>query len=95
MLLVMGGGHFQEVDAALAVVQRLLDDLTACGQHEVAYEIARAQFAASVRASWPANLSAVADAIDRAVAQPELAISDDQREELRHAADALRSVPHP
>jgi hypothetical protein len=95
MLLGMGGGHPLDVDAALAAVQRLLDDLTARGQHEVAYDIARAQFAASVRASFPANLSAVATALERALANAALGIPEEQREELRRVADALRSVPHP
>jgi hypothetical protein len=89
------GGDSGDVDAALAAVQRVLDDLSARGQHEAAYEIARAQFAASVRASWPANLSAIATAIDRALADSGLMLPDAQREELRRAANALRSVPHP
>jgi hypothetical protein len=86
------------VEGALATVQRVLDALTARagrGQHEAAYEIARAQFAASVRASWPANLSAVAQAIERALADAAVAIPDEERDALRRAADVLRAVPHP
>jgi hypothetical protein len=83
------------VEAALATLQRVLDDLTARGQHEAAFQLARAQFSASVRASWPANLSAVAHAIDHALGDPTVAIPAEDREELRRAADVLRSVPHP
>jgi hypothetical protein len=83
------------VEGALATVQRVLDALTGRGQHEAAYEIARAQFAASVRASWPANLSAVAQAIERALGDAAVAIPDEERDALRRAADILRAVPHP
>lgn len=82
------------VDAALATVQRVLDALTARGQHDAAFEIARAQFSASVRASWPANLSAVAQAIERALADASVAIPEDERDALREAAAVLREVPH-
>jgi len=84
-----------EVDRALAVVQRTLDRLTARGQHDAAFQIARAQFAASVRASWPGNLSSVAAMIDRALGDAKLALADDEREELRRAGEVLRAVPHP
>jgi len=83
------------IDLALATVQRALDRLTAGGQHEAAFEIARAQFAASVRASWPANLAALSSALDRALAEGAACLSDGEREELRRAADVLRAVPHP
>jgi hypothetical protein len=83
------------IEQALATVQRALDRLTARGQHETAFEIARAQFAASVRASWPANLSAVSAALDRALEQDAVSLTDVEREELRRAADVLRAVPHP
>jgi hypothetical protein len=94
MLEVMGGDP-QAIDEALAAVQRALDSLTARGQHEAAFQIAKAQFSASVRASWPGNLSAVASAIDRVLALPALALTDGERAELVHAADVLRAVPHP
>lgn len=88
------GGDVSEVSRALSVVQGLLDRLTARGQHAAAFEIARAQFSASVRASWPANLSAVAAAIEKAVAEGGAALTPAEIEELRGAADVLRRVPH-
>ena len=84
-----------QVGQALSKVQKMLDRLTARGQHAAAFEIARAQFSASVRASWPANLSAVASAIDKAIADGGAALTDDERQELREAAEVLRKVPHP
>jgi hypothetical protein len=98
MLSGMGAGELSPsaVDEALSAVQRTLDRLTQRGQHDAAFEIARAQFSASMRASWPGNLSAVASAIDRALGEGKLAsLSDGEREELRRAADVLRAVPHP
>jgi hypothetical protein len=91
----MGGGEAEAVGEALARVQALLDKLTAEGKHKEAFAIARAQFSASVRASWPANLSAVAAAIDKALADAGDSLSEEDRAELRGAADTLRKVPHP
>jgi hypothetical protein len=85
----------KEIESALATVQRTLDRLTTTGQHQPAFDIARAQFAASVRASWPANVTAIAAAIDRALGQDGLTLSDSDRDELRRAADVLRSVDQP
>jgi transcriptional regulator of acetoin/glycerol metabolism len=87
-------GDTDEVTAALQKVQQLLDRLTARGQHDAAFEIARAQFSASMRASWPANLSGLAAAIEKAVADGGTALSDQEREELRAAAAVLKSVKH-
>ena len=94
MLPVMGRDP-NEIESALATVRRALDRLTTSGQHEPAFDIARAQFAASVRASWPANVAAIAAAIDRALAHEGLTLSDTDRDELRRAADVLRSVDQP
>jgi hypothetical protein len=89
------GPSAEGVGQALTKVQSLLDRLTARGQHAAAFEIARAQFAASVRASWPANLSAVAAAIDKALADGKAVLTAEERDELKEAADILRHVPHP
>lgn len=86
------GGDLRAVDGALAVIRLSLDRLTARGAVGPAFDIARAQFAASIRASWPTNLSAIASAIDRALAEEELALSDNERAELRAAADVVRGA---
>jgi hypothetical protein len=88
----------REIEVALATVRRTLDRLVSSGNGggpETAFEIARAQFAASVRASWPANLGPLAAAIDRALAQEGLPLTDSDRDELRRAADVLREVEQP
>jgi transcriptional regulator of acetoin/glycerol metabolism len=83
-----------EMDA-LSKVQALLDRLTAEGKHKEAFAIARAQFSASVRASWPGNLRAVASAIDKALADAGDSLGEADRADLRSAAETLRKVPHP
>jgi hypothetical protein len=88
-------GDVDAVAEALTRVQALLDKLTGEGKHKEAFAIARAQFSASVRASWPANLSAVAGAIDKAIADAGDSLSEADRGELRAAAETLRNVPHP
>jgi hypothetical protein len=87
-------GDTEAVSRALQKVQALLDRLTARGQHQAAFEIARAQFSASMRASWPANLSGLAAAIEKAIADEGSALTDEEREELRGAAAVLKTVRH-
>lgn len=82
------------LDKALSDVRRALDRLTASGQNEPAFAIARAQFAASIRASWPANLTALANAIDRALAETGGVFSAEEQADLRDAANLFRSVTH-
>ena len=89
------GDDPKPVDEALVTVQRALDRLTALGHHAAAFDIARAQFSASVRASWPANLSGVAEAIDAVLADADIALSAEDRAELCRAVEVLRSAPHP
>jgi hypothetical protein len=91
------GDDPKAVDNALAVVQRTLDSLLAggaAGKHAAAFEIARAQFSASIRASWPANLAGVASAIERALADAELDLSATERQDLSGAVKVLRAVSH-
>lgn len=88
-------GEAEAVGEALTKVQALLDRLTAEGKHKEAFAIARAQFSASVRASWPANLSAVAMAIEKALTDAGDSLTEADRAELRGAAETLRKVPHP
>lgn len=82
------------LDEALSNVRRALDRLMESGHDEPAFTIARAQFTASIRASWPANLTALANAIDHALADAGSALSHEEQEELRHAASIFRSVTH-
>ncbi len=85
----------RSLDEALGIVQRMLDRLTQRGQHDTAFDIARAQFSASMRASWPGNLSSIAKAIDAALAEGKLDLDEEERAQLRRAAELLRTVPHP
>lgn len=82
------------LDRALANVRRALDRLTESGHAEPAFAIARAQFAASIRASFPANLTALANAIDQALGEASSALSAEEQDELRDAASIFRSVAH-
>jgi hypothetical protein len=88
------GGEADAVSQALQTVQALLDRLTARGQHQAAFDIARAQFSASMRASWPANLSGLAAAIEKAIADEGSALTEAERQELQGAVAVLKSVKH-
>src|SRR6266581_9047484 len=48
-----------EVEGALAVVQRVHDALTTRGNDQAAFDLAKAQYSASIRTSWPGNLSSL------------------------------------
>ena len=79
------------IEAALAAVQRTLDALTARGCTEAAFEIARLQFASSIRASWPGNLLPLADALEGLRTREGVTLSADELREATEAAASLRS----
>jgi hypothetical protein len=83
------------IDAALKSVQRTLDRLIARGQETTAFEVARAQFRASVRASWPGNVSTLVGLLSKVEEDAQSKLDDAERAELRAALDVLRNVAHP
>jgi hypothetical protein len=93
----MGGDapSFAAVEAALAAVQKTLDRLTALGHDAQAFELARAQFAASLRSSWPGNLSTLTSHLERVAKDTTLALTADERRDLETAIAVLSSVKHP
>jgi hypothetical protein len=86
---------FAELHEALVTVQRVLDRLTEMGKNEAAFSIAQAQFAATLRTSFPANLGALARAIDDALAKGDLGLTGEELGALRRAADVLKTSEHP
>jgi hypothetical protein len=89
------GVSLSEIEAALATVQSTLDRLTQEGHDEAAFELARAQYAASIRSSWPGNLSSLVGAIEKILGNGALKLTEDERARLSRAADAFRRVQHP
>jgi hypothetical protein len=83
-----------EIDRAMAVVQRTLDLLLSRGQPTAAFEVARAQFRASVRASWPGNVGGVVRLLSDVERDATSKLDEAERAELRRALDVLRSVAH-
>lgn len=90
----MTGVGLAEVEVALAIVQRTLDKLTARGCDKAAFNLARAQYAASIRNSWPANLSGVAVALRKVADDPDVNLDEAERKDLASAADTFASVKH-
>jgi ferric-dicitrate binding protein FerR (iron transport regulator) len=89
------GPSFPDIEAALATVQKTLDRLTAAGHDEAAFDLARAQFSASMRSSWPGNLSTLVGSLEAVAANATLKLTEEQRAELRTAIETLRQVQHP
>ena len=83
------------IDRALEVVHRTLDKLIARGQDAAAFEIAKAEFRASVRASWPGNLGQLATALAEVEKDAASKLDENERAELRSALEVLRNVAHP
>jgi hypothetical protein len=81
-----------QIEGALAVVQKTLDALTARGDNEAAYELARVQFTSSIRDSWPGNLGNLIGVLERMNANDALRLTDDERADLSQALDTFRDV---
>jgi hypothetical protein len=84
-----------DIEAALAAVQRTLDRLTALGENEAAFDLARAQYAASIRSSWPGNLGTLAGHLEKLCADTANKLGDGDRAELRRAIAVFREIRHP
>ena len=91
----LSGPTFAEVEAALATVQATLDRLTALGQNEAAFELARAQYSASMRSSWPGNLATLVGSLEKVATSAAAGLSEDERRRLEAAIAVLRQVRHP
>jgi streptomycin 6-kinase len=80
------------IEAALAAVQRTLDALSARGNDDAAFEIAKLQFSSSIRASWPGNLLPLADALEKLPKRAGIKLSEDEMNDAVHAASELRKL---
>ena len=86
---------FGDIEAALASVQRTLDRLTAAGKDQAAFDLARAQFAASIRSSWPANLGVLAAQLEKLTSDATLDLGAEGRADLERAIRIFREIRHP
>jgi hypothetical protein len=90
----MTSAGLSEVEAALAAVRRTLDTLTARGCDREAFNLARVQYAASIRNSFPANLGAVATALTKLAEDATIDLSEEERADLVRAAAVFVGVRH-
>ena len=88
------GPTFGEIEQALAAIQSTLDRLVARGHDTTAFELARTQFAASMRNSWPSNLSTLVGGLQGVADDVTLKLDGAEREELRAAIGVLSRVRH-
>ena len=79
-----------EVEQALATVQRDLDALTTRGDNEAAFDLAKAQYSASIRTSWPSNLSSLIRPLEAVGANPALNLTDEERTNVGEAVAILK-----
>lgn len=83
---------FAQIESALGTVKRVLDALTARGDDEAAFELAKAQYAASLRTSWPSNLPSLIGPLESVAGNHALKLTDEERQDLGGAIDALRRI---
>jgi hypothetical protein len=79
-----------EVEQALATVQRVLDALTTRGDNEAAFDLAKAQYSASIRTSWPSNLSSLITPLEAVGANTALKLTDEERTDVSRAVSILK-----
>jgi hypothetical protein len=79
-----------EVEQALAIVQRVLDALTTRGDNEAAFDLAKAQYSASIRTSWPSNLSTLIKPLEAVGTNTALKLTDDERVRVGEAVAILK-----
>jgi hypothetical protein len=91
----MSETSFHEVEEALRTVQQTLDGLTARGHDEAAFSLARAQYAASIRSSWPGNLSSLVGALEQIMVDETLKLTADEKARVSRAIAVFRTVRHP
>lgn len=80
------------VEAAMATVQRTIDALNSRGNEAAAFDLAKVQYAASMRASWPGNLGKVVSVLERVRDDATLKLDDAERRDLAAAIETLRRV---
>jgi hypothetical protein len=80
------------VEAAMATVQRTIDALNSRGNEAAAFDLAKVQFAASMRASWPGNMSKVIAELERVRGDAALKLNDGERSDLAAAIETLRRI---
>jgi hypothetical protein len=79
-----------EVEAALATVKHVLDALTTRGDDEAAFDLAKAQYAASIRTSWPSNLSTLINPLEAVGLNQALKLTVEERADVAKAVEVLR-----
>ncbi len=80
------------IEEALKIVQQTLDLLTSRKDDEAAFEVARAQYSASIRDSWPSNLGSLIKALDKVQSNPASKLDEPERARVARAIELLRSA---
>ena len=82
----------EQIESSLAIVQRTLDQLTSRGHDEAAFDLAKAQYSASIRSSWPGNLGILSHHLMRVAEDTTHHFGPAERHEIAEAARTLRDL---
>jgi hypothetical protein len=80
-----------DIQACLLTVQRTIDALNERGDNQAAFDLAKAQYSASIRTSWPATLAGLATLLERVCADAGLKLTAEERQAAQDAAATLRA----
>ncbi|MCU0656054.1 MAG: hypothetical protein MUF64_12580 [Polyangiaceae bacterium] len=81
-----------EIEEALQTVASTIDRLRALGHEDPAFRLARLQYSAAIRASWPGNLAPLTVELTRIAATPNLGLSPEEQGRLDRAVATFRKV---
>jgi len=81
-----------EIEEALSTVEATIDRLRKLGHEETAFNLAKLQFSAAIRASWPGNLAPLAVGLSRVLKEEGTGLDEGERERLSRAAETFKKL---
>ena len=81
-----------EIEEALSTAEATIDRLRALGKEDLAFRLARLQYSAAIRASWPGNLAPLAVELAQVASTPDLGLDPPEQERLDRAVVTFRKV---
>lgn len=82
----------QEIEEALTTVEQTIDRLRKLGHEELAFNLARLQFSAAIRASWPGNLAPLTIELRKVAETPNLGFDAQEQARLDRAVAIFRRI---
>lgn len=82
----------EEIEVALKTVENTIDRLRALGHEDLAFGLARLQFSAAIRASWPGNLAPLTVELGKVADNTSLGLAPEDQARLISAVSVFRRI---